>query len=400
MASRDRPCQIWQACSRGGRAPVWRTRLRCAPRMPASVRAARCSLLCGDFCARFAGSARAGSLSRGARGMLLARQPGRPGLLRATGHACSAFELATCLSNSSVRFECCLHRSQPALPPASFTARGPLPANDSLPALLLSLSSSTSPCIYSLPPAPASFRPSLQLVSPPAYSAIPMSLCPPPRMPSPQLIPAPLPSPPPFPRRISSRSRLQLPLRPNEPPVPPRLVGSALLERLINPDPATLTPKIQKQLWFDGDEFGTQRASPALSDDSTGSTCSSASTPSTSSSASSRRAHRRTPSVSLAHRDRARSHSPPPPQQLSVSIPPVPPIPSSAFDSPGAKRSTLRTPPATPGRARPMQIIIPDLTNPPSFGGSPAPALRHTPRTSRTSTSASPRRRGAGAESH
>ncbi|RPD67255.1 hypothetical protein L226DRAFT_565991 [Lentinus tigrinus ALCF2SS1-7] len=223
-----------------------------------------------------------------------------------------------------------------------------------------------------------------------------MSLCPPPRMPSPQLIPAPLPSPPVFPRRVSSRSRLQLPLRPDEPPVPPRLVGSALLERLIHPDPATLTPKIQKQLWFDGDEFGTQRASPALSDDSTGSTSSCASTPSTPRSASSRRSHRRSPSVSLAHR--ARSLSPPPPQQLSVSIPPVPPIPSSAFDSPGAKRSTLRTPPTTPGRSRPMQIIIPDLADSTSPGCCPSPALRHTPRPSRTS--ASPRRRGLGSESH
>ncbi|KAI0719633.1 hypothetical protein C8T65DRAFT_44477 [Cerioporus squamosus] len=209
-------------------------------------------------------------------------------------------------------------------------------------------------------------------LSAPAYPHS-MSLCPPPRMPSPQLVPAPLPSPPVFPRRISSRSRLHLPSHPGEPPIPPRLVGSPLLERLIHQDPATLTPKIQKQLWFDGDEFGTQSASPALSDAST---------------------------VTVA--SRARSHSPPPPQQLSASIPPVPPIPSSAFDSPGARRPVLRTPPATPGRSRPMQIIIPDLTNSPSTtAGCPSPALRHTPRTSRTSTSASPsRRRGLGTESH
>ncbi|TFK92185.1 hypothetical protein K466DRAFT_595423 [Polyporus arcularius HHB13444] len=215
-------------------------------------------------------------------------------------------------------------------------------------------------------------------------------------MSSPQLIPAPLPSPPVFPR-MASRSRLHLPSHPGDPPIPPRLVGSVLLERLNRPDPVTLTPKIQKQLWFDGDEFGTQRASPVFSDESTGSPCSSA--PSTPRSASSRRSHRRTSSVSLACR--ARSHSPPPPEQLSVSIPPVPPIPSSAFDSPGAKRAALRTPPATPGRPRPMQIIMPDLTNASAPGGSPSPALRHTSRTStsRTSTSASPSRR-RGHESH
>ncbi|KAI0723218.1 hypothetical protein C8Q76DRAFT_388485 [Earliella scabrosa] len=225
-----------------------------------------------------------------------------------------------------------------------------------------------------------------------------MSLCPPPRMPSPQLVPAPLPSPPPFPRRISSRSRLQLPMHPSEPPIPPRLVGSALLEKLTHSDPATLTPKIQKQLWFDGDEFGTRRTSPAQTEDPAGSPPSSASPPSTPRSASSRRSHRRTPSIAIAHR--ARSHSPPPPQQLTVSIPPVPPIPSSAFSSPGAKRSVVRTPPTTPSRSRPMQIIIPDLTNASIQSGCPPQALRHTSRTSRNSSSASPRRRALGCESH
>lgn len=243
-------------------------------------------------------------------------------------------------------------------------------------------------------PRPPHIRPRLVFQS--------MSLCPPPRMPSPQLIPAPLPSPPAFPRRISSRSRLQLPSHPNEPPIPPRLVGSPLLEKLTHPDPPTLTPKIQKQLWFDGDEFGTRRSGPAQTQDSTGSlsSASSASPPSTPRSASSRRSHRRTSSIALAHR--ARSHSPPPPQQITLSIPPVPPIPSSAFSSPGARRSVVRTPPATPMRSRPMQILIPDLTASSNAisGGCPSPALRHTSRNSRTSTSASPRRRGLGCESH
>ncbi|KAI0750763.1 hypothetical protein C8Q80DRAFT_1268083 [Daedaleopsis nitida] len=211
-------------------------------------------------------------------------------------------------------------------------------------------------------------------------------------MPSPQLVPASLPSPPSFPRRVSSRARLHLPSHPDQPPIPPRLVGSALLEKMTNPDPATLTPKIQKQLWFDGDEFGTRRTGGEQSDDDSASSASSEYTSAPSTPSSARRSHRRTSSIALAHR--ARSHSPPPPQQLTLSVPPVPPIPSSAFSSPGAKRSVLRTPPPTPARSRHPQIVIPDLT---SYSGCPSQALRLS---SRTRTSASPRRRALGCESH
>ncbi|KAI0353578.1 hypothetical protein OH77DRAFT_1406675 [Trametes cingulata] len=233
-----------------------------------------------------------------------------------------------------------------------------------------------------------------------------MSLCPPPRMPSPQLVPAPLPSPPAFPRRISSRSRLHLPAHLNEPPIPPRLVGSPLLEKLTHTAPASMSPKAQQQLWFDGDEFGTRTASqssalkdagspmasPASSSFSSSSSSSSSlssSSPSTPRAGTSRRAHRRSPSV--AYSRRTRSHSPPPPPQSSAIPPPVPPIPSSAFDIPGARRSVLRTPPP---RARPSQIIIPDL--PSSLSGSASP-LSYAAGTARTM---SPRRRGLGCESH
>lgn len=221
-----------------------------------------------------------------------------------------------------------------------------------------------------------------------------MSLYPPPRMPSPQLVPAAL-SPPVFPRRVSSRSRLHLPPHLNEPPIPPRLVGSPLLEKLVHPDPATLTPKIQKQLWFDGDEFGTRRSTPMRTEGSEGfpfHQCS-PSPPGTPRSPSSRRFHRRTPAIAPAAR--ARSHSPPPPQQpFAPSIPPVPPIPSSAFDAPGAKRPVLCTPPPPAPRARPVQ---PGLysTHSSTPDGLPSPAFR--PRHSRAS--ASPRRPGLGCKS-
>ncbi|KAI9001091.1 hypothetical protein BD414DRAFT_473570 [Trametes punicea] len=214
-----------------------------------------------------------------------------------------------------------------------------------------------------------------------------MSLCPPPRMPSPQLVPAPLPSPPVFPRRVSSRSRLHLPSNLNEPPIPPRLVGSPLLEKLTHVQPSAMSPKVQQQLWFDGDEFGTRRTGPAPADSPLGSPVPSSSS-STPRSAASRRAHRRSPSI--AYNRRTRSRSPPPPPQSSAVPPPVPPIPSSAFDIPGVKRPVLRSPPATPPRTRPIQIIIPDLS---ASANSPS-ALPYASRT------VSPRRRGLGCESH
>ncbi|KAI0375557.1 hypothetical protein BV20DRAFT_1032011 [Pilatotrama ljubarskyi] len=224
-----------------------------------------------------------------------------------------------------------------------------------------------------------------------------MSLCPPPRMPSPQLVPTPLPSRPVFPRRISSRSRLHLPTHLNEPPIPPRLVGSPLLEKLAH-SPTPMSPRVQQQLWFDGDEFGTRRTGTPLRDSEMASPASSSSSsfsPSTPRTAASRRARRRSPSV--AYSRRKRSHSPPPPPQSSILPPPVPPIPSSAFDIPGVKRPVLRSPPATPSpRVPPSQIIVPDLTSVSTSSGSVSPpsALSYPSRT------ISPRRRGLGCESH
>ncbi|KAH9918254.1 uncharacterized protein BXZ73DRAFT_105381 [Epithele typhae] len=215
-----------------------------------------------------------------------------------------------------------------------------------------------------------------------------------PRPTSPLLVHNSLPSPPPLgPRRVSSRSRLHLPSNLNDPPIPPRLIGSPLLDKLTAPESGALTSNIQKQLWFDGDEFGTRAAATASQVQTPPPfTLSLPSPPSTPRSPR----HRRTASmIDCRPPSKSRSRSPPPPSLLMVSIPPVPPIPSSAFNSPGAKRSVLRTPPATP-RSRAMQIVIPDLDD-------PAPetrADRRARRASRTYPVTSPRRRTAGPEAH
>ncbi|KZT12532.1 uncharacterized protein LAESUDRAFT_718798 [Laetiporus sulphureus 93-53] len=115
----------------------------------------------------------------------------------------------------------------------------------------------------------------------------------------------------------------------------------------VRPDePHILSYKAQSELWIDGDEFGTRRhenashsASPAI----------------TNSPSSPRRGHRRSPSIVGAHSPRSRSRSPPPAPMVASPPPPVPPIPSFALASPGAKRSVLHTSPTHP------QIRIPDL---------------------------------------
>lgn len=113
----------------------------------------------------------------------------------------------------------------------------------------------------------------------------------------------PLPSPPAFQHR-TSRRRLHLPTHPHEPPVPPRLVGSELLRKVTHPEPHHQN---YSEVWLDGDEFGTRRASSQSPMSSPALTVSSLSpgTPPTSI-----RGSRRMQSVTLPKR--ARSHSPPP----------------------------------------------------------------------------------------
>ncbi|KAH9951661.1 hypothetical protein B0H21DRAFT_185822 [Amylocystis lapponica] len=177
----------------------------------------------------------------------------------------------------------------------------------------------------------------------PSHSTRPL----PPRMPSPQLVPAPLPSPPLLPRR-SSRNRLHLPAHPDEPPIPPRLIGSPLLKKLTSTshsEPHLLSQKVQSELWIDGDEFGIRRTADSHPD---------LPSPASSTSSSSKRGHRRTSSV--VGSPSSRSRSPPPAPLLFSPPPPVPPIPSFALAVPGARRARLRSQPT-----HHKQIIIPNL---------------------------------------
>ncbi|OBZ70050.1 hypothetical protein A0H81_09940 [Grifola frondosa] len=147
--------------------------------------------------------------------------------------------------------------------------------------------------------------------------------------------------------------RLHLPAPhrgPAHPPAPQRLSPPAKADR-PQPEPYLLTQKVQSELWLDGDEFGTRRRHPQPD-----SPLPSPRSSSSSHSSGSRRTHRRAPSIAS---NRARSHSPPPARMCTSPPPPVPPIPSFALATPGAKRSVLRS----PARSRPPQIVIPDLAH-------------------------------------
>jgi len=162
---------------------------------------------------------------------------------------------------------------------------------------------------------------------------------PPPPMPSPQHLPTALPNPPPFPRRPSSR-RLQLPLHQEEPPIPPRLIGSPILQRFTSPPKSnyTLSDKAHAELWLDGDEFGSRRKETAHLQHIPPPSSSPLLPPGTPKSSS-----RRPPQGSSR---RSNSRSPPPTPKFSAP-PPVPPIPPSAFSSPGSKRAMVRPPSAS-----------------------------------------------------
>lgn len=174
----------------------------------------------------------------------------------------------------------------------------------------------------------------------------------PPPMSSPQHIPTPLPTPPVLPRRRSSRSRLHLPSNPAEPPIPPRLIGSPLLRITGAPQsqqPCYFSAKAQSELWLDGDEFGINRKETAHLQDIV------PPPPSSPLSSGSTINQRRTSTKCTR-----RSSSPPPTPKLSSPPPPVPPIPASAFASPGSKRSAVRS---TKGKTS-SHLSIPELVLP------------------------------------
>jgi hypothetical protein len=146
-------------------------------------------------------------------------------------------------------------------------------------------------------------------------------LSPPPRLPSPQLLPTPLPSPPLH--HQQSRPRLNISLSQPKPPSPlgqPAASGSP-----IRPQPNLHAPRAQPpppldlSLWLDSDDFGARRArsySPP--------------SPYSPAEGQAQHDHRRRPTpISMAHpRSRSRPRSPPPSPGRPLTPPPVPPIPT------------------------------------------------------------------------
>jgi hypothetical protein len=167
-------------------------------------------------------------------------------------------------------------------------------------------------------------------------------LSPPPRLPSPQLLPTPLPSPPLH--HQQSRPRLSAS---SSQPKPPSPLGQFVAP--IRPQPNLHAPRAQPpppldiSLWLDGDDFGARRArsySP-----------SSPSSPRSPSEGRAQHDQRRRPvPISTTHpRSRTRPRSPPPSPGRPSTPPPVPPIPTHFLGVSSGKhalqpRSTNLTP--------------------------------------------------------
>ena len=172
----------------------------------------------------------------------------------------------------------------------------------------------------------------------------PRSLSPPPRMPSPQLLPTPLPSPPLH--HQQSRPRLNTSSSQAKPPSP---LGQPVASASpIRPQPNLHAPRAQPpppldmSLWLDGDDFGARRARSY----SPPSPCAAPEGPA-------QHDHRGRPTptpISTAHpRSRSRPRSPPPSPGRPLTPPPVPPIPTHLLGVSSGKpvlqpRSTYLTP--------------------------------------------------------
>lgn len=149
----------------------------------------------------------------------------------------------------------------------------------------------------------------------------PRSLSPPPRLPSPQLLPTPLPSPPLH--HQQSRPRFNASSSQSKPPSPlgqPAVPGSPIRPQVkLHAPRAQPPPPLDLSLWLDGDDFGARRARSY-----------SPSSPSQSSEGESQYDYkRRATLISTAHpRSRTRPRSPPPSPGRPVTPPPVPPIPT------------------------------------------------------------------------
>jgi len=177
---------------------------------------------------------------------------------------------------------------------------------------------------------------------------------PPPRMPSPDIIPEPLSSPPIHSRsRTTSRRCLRLPLQSQTAPIPPCLIGSPLLDKTLLSTRSCdhLREKANPGQWADGEAFGprgTLNVSPPT-------TPRSLPLPSpTDGSSNFRRGHRRTLSFAIPYR------SPPPSPTIASRPPPVPPIPAFVL-SPTDKKPILHT---QPTRLIPIYLPEPEAISP------------------------------------
>jgi hypothetical protein len=148
----------------------------------------------------------------------------------------------------------------------------------------------------------------------------PRCLSPPPRMPSPQLLPTPLPSPPLHHQQSRSRLQVSSQSKPPSPLINSSASGSPIIsQRNLHAPRALPHPPLDMSLWLDGDDFGARRAtsqsppSPCLTPEG--------STP---------YGYKRQPNpIAIAHsRSRPRPRSPPPSPGRPATPPPVPPIPT------------------------------------------------------------------------
>jgi hypothetical protein len=166
-------------------------------------------------------------------------------------------------------------------------------------------------------------------------------LSPPPRMPSPQLLPTPLPSPPLHHQQSRPRLNTSSNSKPPSPLGKPVIPGSPILpQRKLHAPRAQPPPPLDINLWLDGDDFGARRArsnsppSPYLS--------------------SPEGKSRPTPISTTNSRSRIRPRSPPPSPGRPGTPPPVPPIPTH-FLGVGSRNPVLQP--------RPTNLLtpIPDL---------------------------------------
>ena len=197
-------------------------------------------------------------------------------------------------------------------------------------------------------------------------------LSPPPRMPSPQLLPTPLPSPPlhhqqsrPRMNNASSSSSSNSNSKPPSPLGRPAISGSpSLPQRNLHAPRAQVPPPLDLSLWLDGDDFGARRArsTSPLSPTSPNDPGRPSRQDNNNNNNNRRSSSRPTPISTASPRSRTRPRSPPPSPGRPGTPPPVPPIPTHFLGaSPGnlvlQPRSTNHLAPTCTGRIADLPSI-------------------------------------------